>query len=222
MLMEAENSVTIVLIPHNNPDTFRTRLERDILPTIAAHPDWKFQIIIIDNSDKDKRLSYNVLSDYDLQYICMWPGTNVMYGSGLNLAVGLSQYPYLVYVCSNHGRMYDPTWIDDLVSPLAADAKVAMTGSFYGSCKPIDLGFPAHLPPIHIQGGLFGARTETLKNHPYSTDPRWVHWGSDVYQCFELLNAGFLLYDVPTVKSVWRQRINSPQNWKYVHDNSEE
>src|SRR5436190_7401161 len=118
--------------------------------------------------------------------------------------------------------MYDPTWIDDLLHPMIADVKVAMTGSYYGSGNPVDLGFPAHLPPVHIQGGLFGARTETLKNYPYSADPRWVHWGSDVYQCFVLSKAGLLLHNVPTIKSVWRQRIHSPENWKYVHDCSEE
>ena len=222
MQKQGDNGVTIVLIPHNNPVKFKTRLDRDILPTIAAHPTWKFQIIIIDNSDEDKRPSYNVLSDYNLQYICMWPGTNIMYGPGMNLAVELSQYPYLVYVCSNHGRMYDPTWIDDLIYPIVKDPKVAMTGSFYSSCNPSDLGFPDHLPQIHIQGGLFGARTETLRDYPYTDDPRWVHWGSDVYQCFQLLNAGFLLYNVPTVKSVWRRIVSSPQTWKYVHDYCDE
>jgi len=218
---EFENGVTIVLIPHNNPDRFKTRIERDILPTIVAHPTWKFQVVIIDNSDKDKRPSYNVLSEYDLQYICRWSGSNIMYGPGMNLAVALSQYPYLVYVCSNHGHMYDPTWIDDLVYPIIKDSNVAMTGSFYPSCNPIDLGFPTHLPQIHIQGGLFAARVEALRDHPYTNDPRWVHWGSDIYQCYKLLNAGLLLHDVPTVKSVWRQSVSSPETWKYVHDYSE-
>jgi hypothetical protein len=218
MLNKAEIGATIVLIPHNNPQAFKTRLERDIIPTIVAHPAWKFQIIIVDNSDKDKKASYDILSDYQLEYICMCPGTNIMYGPGMNLAIGLSKYPYLVYACSNHGRMYDPTWIDDLIEPLIAHPKVAMTGSFYASCNPADLGFPVHLPHIHIQGGLFAARAEALRAYPYTNDPRWIHWGSDIYQSYTLLNAGFLLHDVITVKSVWRQRVSSPQSWKYVHD----
>ena len=221
MLGETEIGVTIIIIPHNNAERFATRLERDVLPTIAAHPDWKFQLIIIDNSDEDQKPSYDVLDSLQLHYVCKRPGTNIMYGPAMNLAVQNSIYPYLVYVCSNHGHMYDPTWIDDLINPLIRDAKVAMTGSRYPSGDPSSLGFPPDLPPFHIQGGIFGARRDTLLSHPYTSNQHYIHWGSDVYQCFKLLSAGFELFNVPAINSVWRQNVSSPERWKYVHDYSE-
>src|SRR4051812_38586192 len=122
-----EISVTIVLIPYNNEDKFKIRLERDIMPTISAHPSWKFQIVIIDNSDERNRMSCDILNAYDLDYIYKCPGYNLMYGPSMNLAVKESKCPYLVYVCSNHGHMYEPTWIDDLINPMIKNPRIAMT-----------------------------------------------------------------------------------------------
>jgi hypothetical protein len=217
-LTEKQIGVTIVLIPYNNEERFLTRLERELLPTLQAHPHWDFQVIIVDNSDEDKRPSYRFFEQHQLKHKIFWPGTNLMYGPAMNLALTACENPYVVYMCSNHGRMYDPTWIDDLLLPLVNDERVAMTGSYYGSCNPDSLGFPSHLPRYHIQGGLFAARTATLQAYPYTTNQSWIHGASDIYQSFQLLNAGFTLRDVPTVKSVWRQNLDSPERWKYVHD----
>jgi hypothetical protein len=221
-LQEGEVGVTIVLIAFNNQDSFKVRLEREVLPTITAHPFWKFQVVIIDNSDEDQRVPYDILHAYHLPHFYKWTGANIMYGPAMNLALQATIYPYLVYVCSNHGRMYDPTWIDDLIDPIIHDPKVAMTGCYCGSFNPEYIGFPAHLPHVHIQGGVFGARTEALLAHPYTDDPQWAHLYSDIFESYQLLNAGFQLYHVATICSVWRQCIESPERWKYVHDNSEE
>ena len=221
-LKENEFGVTIVLIPHNNIERFTKRLQRDVLPTILAHPMWKFQLIIIDNSDTDNTSLYHLPDKDNLNKTVIWPGENLMYGPTLNLALKFTEYPYIVYVCSNHGHMYDPTWLDDLLDPLIQNPTVAMTGSLYPSGDPVEMGFPSLLPKIHVQGGIFGARTEALVSHPYTTDERWIHWGSDIYQCFQLLLAGFTLQNVETINSVWRQCVSSPQQWKYVHDYSEE
>lgn len=216
-----EIGVSIVIIPHNDVERFKVRMERDVIPTIAAHPDWKFQIIIIDNSDKDKKPSLSILDLHQVQYVYKWPGENMMYGPAMNMAVQCCLYPYLIYVCSNHGHMYDPTWIDDLINPLIKDSKIAMTGSQYPSGDPSLLGFSPNLPHYHIQGGVFGARRDTMLAYPYTTDDRYIHWGSDIYECFQLLNAGFELHNVATVNSVWRQSVSSPERWKFVHDDSE-
>lgn len=215
--------VSIILIPYNNSNRFQTRLEREILPTIQAHPDWNFQFIIVDNSDDDKRPSYQFFDEHTLNHAILWPGRNLLYGPAMNLALQACEYPYFVYLCSNHGRMYNPTWIDDLINPMLQDEKVAMTGSHYASGWGGDrFGFSSQLPKIHIQGGVFGARTAIMKSYPYSMDPDWAHGASDIYQSYQLLHAGFILKDVPTVKSVWQQNLNSPQQWKYVHDYVEE
>ena len=215
-----DTGVSIILIPHNNQERLTTRLTRDILPTIAAHLHWKFQLIVVDNSDPDKRPAYD-LGGFDILHSRLDPGSNIMYGPAMNLAVRACKYPFIVYVCSNHGHMYDPSWIDDLLTPLVSNPKAAMSGTAYPSCPPGDMGFPHHLPPYHIQGGVFAARTAAMLDHPYTADERWIHWGSDVYQSFDLLRAGFELIDVPTIRSVWRQCVESPERWKFVHDYSE-
>ena len=221
-LKENETGVSIILIPHNNQLRFQTRLNRDIIPTIKAHPEWNFEVIVVDNSDQEDKTLLNALNEQNIYSEYLWPGINIMYGPAMNLALTVNHYPYIVYLCTNHGRMYNPTWVDDLITPILENPNIAMTGSFYNSCNPEEMGFPSLLPSIHIQGGIFGARTEIMKRYPYTSDQRWVHWGSDIYQSYQLLNAGFLLHEVTTIKSVWRQSVNSPENWKYVHDNSED
>lgn len=220
-LNENETGVSLILVPHNNHDRLNTRLQRDVLPTIAAHPRWQFQLVVVDNSDADKRPAYS-LDGYAVEHTSIWPGSNIMYGPAMNLAIEACIHPYIVYVCSNHGHMYDPTWIDDLIHPLMQNDRIAMTGSLYPSGSPLNMGFPGHLPQVHIQGGVFAAKTAVMRTHPYTSDPRWVHWGSDVYQGFQLTNAGFALHPVASVNSVWRQCVASPEQWKYVHDYSEE
>jgi hypothetical protein len=215
-------AVSIVLIPHNNEQKFQTRLGRDIIPTIQAHPDWDFQVIIVDNSDPESRVSLQSLYELNICPVYLWPGKNIMYGPAMNLALQARPYPYIVYMCTNHGRMYNTSWIDDLVMPIKENPGIAMTGSYYNSCPPAALGFPAHLRPVHIQGGIFAANTAVMQQYPYTADERYIHWGSDVVQSFQLLNAGFSLYNVPTIKSVWRQKLVAPEQWKYVHDNSED
>lgn len=221
-LKAGEIGISIILIPYNNQYRFQTRLDRDIIPTIKAHPTWDFEIIVVDNSDKEDKTIINTFKQQNIYSEYLWQGTNIMYGPAMNLALSVNRYPYIVYLCTNHGRMYNPTWIDDLITPILENPNVAMTGSFYNSCNPEVMGFPSQLPSIHIQGGIFGARAEIMKKYPYTNDQRWIHWGSDIYQSYQLLNAGFLLHEVTTIKSVWRENVISPENWKYVHDYSED
>lgn len=213
--------VSIIFIPYNNADASILRLERDLFPTIDAHPDTNFQLLIVDNSDEDQKLNYCIPALSNIEYCYLRTGKNLKYGPSINLALKLAKHDFIVYICSNHGRMYDPTWIDDLVAPLIEHKNIGMTGSLYPTgISSLEMGFQVDLKRYHIQGGLFGARTNTLKQHPYTEISEWIHGGSDIYQSFQLMAAGFELKDVPTVKSVWRQQVANPSNWKYVHDHS--
>ena len=60
-LKENELGVSIIQIPHNNAERFNTRMQRDVLPTLKAHPSWQFQLILIDNSDEDKKQQHDFL-----------------------------------------------------------------------------------------------------------------------------------------------------------------
>jgi hypothetical protein len=213
--------ISAVMVVHNNEEGSLTRLLRDLLPALCLlRPLLDAELIIVDNSvARLDRMANAVLNNgvFDADY--RWQGgQNLMYGPSLNLAVSLASHPYLLYACANHGQSFDPTWPWDLLQPLLDDGagKVAMAGSLQPSGAPANFGFPASLPTVHVQGGVFAARSELLRLHPYPGG-RYAHWGSDIYQSFQLMEAGFDLAEVPTVKSVWRGTNPGDGAWKYVH-----
>ncbi len=213
-------AVSALMVVHNDEEGSLTRFLRDLLPALwLLRPVLDAELIVVDNSvARLDRLANAVLHNgaFAARY-CWQGGQNLMYGPSLNLAAGLARHPYLLYACANHGRSFDPTWPWDLLQPLVDDGagKVAMAGSLQASSAPADLGFPACLPAVHVQGGVFAARRALLRSHPYPDGP-YAHWGSDVYQSFQLMQAGYRLADVPTVKSVWRAAPGEGA-WKYVH-----
>ncbi|WP_224241477.1 glycosyltransferase family 2 protein [Hyalangium gracile] len=215
--------VTVVMIPHNDEERALTRLRRDLLPSLALS--WRLldaELVVIDNSERQlTRLARAVRNNGLFPAKYRWnKGRNLYYGPAMNQAVREASRPFLLYVCANHGRMHDPTWIWDLLEPLVSDPSesVALTGSFYPSGPPSPMGFADWLEQVHVQGGVFAARTSVLARFPYP-DGEYAHWGSDIYQSFQLQQHGYVLVDVPSVKSVWRSRVEG-EHWKYVHDES--
>jgi len=214
-------AATIVLIAHNNLERASRRLLRDTVPSLAHYRDWSFQIIGIDNSERRLDQLADAVAQLDWPSRYIWHnGANLMYGPSLNLAANLAEHPYLVYACTNHGRMVDPGWIEDLVCPFWGDSRVAMTGHPYGSPPPGSLGFRDTGQHFHIQGGLLAARTDIIRRFPYD-EGKYAHWGSDIWQSYRLMEEGFTLRPVPSVISVWREKAPSGP-WKYIHDSSEE
>jgi hypothetical protein len=209
--------VTAIMIAYNNEDRSLQRLQRDLSPAINRH-ELKAELIVVDNSEhRSDRLAAatEFLTD---GYYCWHQGRNLMYGPALNYAANIARHPYLLYVCTNHGFARDPTWPLDLLEAVQ-HPQVAMAGCLQDSGPPEDAGFPADLPHIHVQGGVFAARTEVLRAHPYPEDGPYVHWGADIVMSFALMKAGYELVDVPTIKSVWRTGAGDG-HWKYVHDES--
>jgi GT2 family glycosyltransferase len=215
------NAATIVLVPHNNFERASRCLSRDIVPSLQHYQDWRFELIVVDNSERRMNELAEAVEGlpWPSQYI--WHnGANLFYGPALNLAANLAAHPVLVYACTNHGRMIDPGWLEDLVRPFWEDDRVAMTGYPYPSQPASELGFRDTGEQFHIQGGLLGLRTDVIKRHPYD-EGQYAHWGSDVWQSYRLLEAGFLLRHVPSIISVWREKAPCGP-WKYVHDYFEE
>ena len=208
--------VTAVMIVYNNEDAALHRLTRDLLPALHS-ADYDWQLIVIDNSTTRSHQLAAQVAHYDGHYEWL-RGHNLLYGPSLNLAVSLARHPSLLYVCSEHGRSHDGTWVYDLLRPMICDSTglVAMTGCLQDAGPPEDHGFPEDLPHIHIQGGVFAARTDLLRSYPYPTDQH-KHWGADIIECFTLLDAGYRLVDVPTIRSVWRVPAGDG-DWKYIHD----
>jgi GT2 family glycosyltransferase len=210
--------VTVVMVPYNNEDKALVRLRRDLLPALAY---LDAELIVIDNSAERSFRLVDGVNAAGGRY-CWQQGRNLMYGPAMNLAVELATKPYVLYLCTEHGYARDPTWPLDLLKPLVDDyaGKIAMTGCIRSSGPPTNLGFPADLPEIHVQGGVFAARRDVLRAFPYPTEV-YPHLGSDVYECFQLMAAGFQLVDVPTIRSEWRKavwrKLPGARSWKYVH-----
>jgi hypothetical protein len=213
-------AATIVMIPHDDVDCACRRLSRDIVPSLEHYPDWSFELIVVDNSARrmDRLADAVAALPWPSRYV--WhDGANLYYGPALNVAANLASHPVLVYVCANHGRMVDPGWIEDLVTPIWDDERVAMTGHPYPSQHPSELGFRDTGQYFHIQGGLLAARTDVIRRFPYD-EGQYAHWGSDIWQSYQLMDAGFVLRPVPSIVSVWREKA-PPGAWKYIHDHCE-
>lgn len=212
-------NVSFILIVYNNKDKFFTRMVRDILPTVLAYPDWKFQFVIIDNSFKEDDGIKEFLLQKQVSYIYKWNESNIKYGPSVNMALEYCEYEYVVYICTNHGRMYNTGWLTDLIRPLVMNRKIAMTGTLHTGGNSRAFGFP-RVSGNHIQGGIFASRREILRKHPYN-NIKWIHSGSDLYESFQLANAGFILKNVSTIVAVWNKTVYRPDRYKYVHDYSE-
>ena len=215
-------AATVVLLAYNDPDRARRRLEREVVPSLRRYPDWTFEIIVIDNSAQRLDALADVVANLPWSSRYLWhDGRNLLYGPSMNLAAGLAAHPFILYACMQHGRMHDPTWIEDLVAPMWANERIAMCGHLFPSAPPGELGFAdSGQQRFHIQGGVLAVRTDVIRRFPYQ-DREWAHGGSDVWQSYRLMQEGLLLHGVPTVFSGW-MTIAPPGTWKYVHDYSDD
>jgi hypothetical protein len=213
-------AVTIVLVPFNNENRALTRVNRDLVPSLRYYRGWSFELIVVDNSERRLERLAECVNALPWPSRYLWQeGANLMYGPSLNLAAKLAEHPILLYVCTNHGRMVHPRWIQDLVDPLRTRERVAMSGHTYSSPPASAVGLAYEPKQLHVQGGVFAARTEVLRNCPYD-ETRFAHWSSDIWMSYRLLQEGFELADVRSVMSVWRRRARRGP-WRYIHDDSE-
>lgn len=206
--------VSAVMIAYNNEYKALIRLIRDLMPALRG---FDAELIVVDNSAQRCQLLAEAVARARVEHHYCWQnGENLYFGPAMNVAVKLARHPYLAYVCTNHGHSYHHSWLADLIAPLLADETVAMTGTIAAAGPPANMGFDPSLPEVHIQGGVFAARTDALRAHPYPNGA-YAHGGADLYECFSLLAAGHKLVDVPTVRSVWRTTAGAGR-WKYVHE----
>jgi hypothetical protein len=215
--------VSAVMIAYENEDASLTRLDRDLLPALRhLQGELEAELIVMDNSEHRCARLVDALYQVarpgaadPVRRVCYrWQPDNPLYGPSLNAAVKLARFPYLLYVCTNHGEAFDPTWACDLLAAIG-NPQVAMAGTLWPSGDPTAVGFPADLPAHHVQGGVFAARRDALLEHPYP-EGEYAHYGADLVMCFQLMKAGYEIVDVPTVKSVWREDPGRG-DFKYVH-----
>jgi len=192
-----------------------------LVPSLQHYPDWEFEFVVVDNSPHRLDPLAQAVGALPWPSHYQWhQGRNLLYGPSLNVAVRLARHPVVLYACANHGKMIDPRWVEDIVSPLRRNERAAMAGHPYGSPPARKVGIRYAGRRIHIQGGVFSARTEVLRRFPYD-EGQHAHDRSDIVVSYRLLAAGFQLIDVPSVMSVWRTTARKGP-WRYVHDDSED
>lgn len=131
--------------------------------------------------------------------------------------VRVSQSPKLVYFCASHGLARDSTWLNDILTPLN-DPTVGAAGCVLPcqfsavAAVPEDIIDPQH----HIQGGVWSARLDVLRNIGFSH--RFPFEFCDVDLSRRLLAAGYHLASTATIVSVAGGVIPDPERYKYVHD----
>jgi hypothetical protein len=219
---EPRKAVTVALFAYNDPGGGMRRLERDLVPSLRHYGDWRFEIIVVDNSSRRLDPLADAVARLPWRSRYLWHGgKNLLYGPSMNLVARLAEHPFLLYACMTHGRMREPTWVEDLVRPMWHDSRIAMCGHLFPSAPPGVLGFAdIGQQQLHVQGGVLAARTDVIRRFPYQ-EGEWSHGGSDVWQSYRLMQEGFALHSVPTVFSGW-QVVAPAGPWKYVHDHADD
>jgi hypothetical protein len=189
------------------------RLERDILPTLRHYPHWEFELICIDNDPAPNQGLVEFLRQCGIPVRYLWNGgANLQVAAAKNQLYGLASHPLLIYACANHGRLYNPTWLEDMVLPFQ-DPQVALAGTVM--TYPLDHIGKGEGTGIFVQGGLLAARVEILRRHRMTDE--FPHMHSDKWICYELLRHGYRIAHVPSVLSLWRLPIPAQHAFKYVH-----
>jgi len=137
------NQATICLIPYKNHDKFRK-----IFAEIKRVTE---NIIVIDNNHES--VLKNKCQDVEYYH----NGNKGMLAGATNLAVSYCKTKYFVYLCSNHIHIYDDTWLEDLIQQMEEMPNVVMGGDLL----PVGRA-------MHIQGGIYIARTVFLTQYPYN------------------------------------------------------
>lgn len=207
--------VTIGVCPYNNPTAFAERVQGLIAPTLRHYANWETEIICVDNSALHDASMTAPLSESGIPFTYVWNGgRNEAYGGALNRIIRLARYPNFVYICSSHGRLHDPTWLEDILAPLE-DPRCGQAGTIavsnYEYIGRKGFGW-------HVQGGIFAARTEVLRNFPYGEE--YPHLYSDIWLSRILEDNHYRLAGVPSVASVWGRVVREPHSFKVVHDHS--
>lgn len=107
--------------------------------------------------------------------------------------------------------------LTDLIAPLA-DQSNALAGHIQPCEFNRVASVPADIiePQIHVQGGVWSARTQFLRDFGFSH--RFPFEFCDVDLSRRCLAAGYQLASVPSIVSIAGGVIPDPEQYKYVHD----
>lgn len=197
------HSVTIFTVTHHpDPDANCQRRVRDVQE--AFHESgFTGRMMIVDNAPH--RAEWWDGIDYHWM-----DGHNVYLAGAMNYAIDHSSTEFMLYFCSNHGAMMDKTFLADMLQPLIDDDQAGMTGDVWNCQHPFGKMVP------HVQGGLWAARTSTL---------RCLRFGHNFAQCYcdvemsgLIRDSGLDLVKVPSVRCLAGGKVPDASLYKYVHD----
>ncbi|GIX04633.1 MAG: hypothetical protein KatS3mg114_0502 [Planctomycetaceae bacterium] len=208
--------VTLVSVLYQ-PDWSRTgAIVRDVLRSLDPCG-LAGEYLLVDNSPAPTIEAVRLAWE-DRRVRFVWnQGYNVYLAGALTTAARQAQGRYFVYCCASHGRVNDPTWLADLIAPLAGES-VALAGHV----QPCEFNRVAAVPEdiiepqIHVQGGVWATRTQFLRE--FGISRRFPFEFCDVDLSRRCLAAGYALASVPSVASVAGGVIPDPERYKYVHD----
>ena len=199
------------------PDWSRTgAIVRDILGSLEAC-ELTGEYLIVDNSPAPTMEAVRLAAEDERVRFVWNQGYNVYLAGALKTAALQSHGRHLVYTCASHGLVNDPTWLTDLIAPLA-DESIALAGHIQPCEFNRVASVPADIiePQIHVQGGVWSARTAFLREFGFSH--RFPFEFCDVDLSRRCLAAGYQLASVPSIVSVAGGIIPDPEQYKYVHD----
>lgn len=192
--------VSICLVPYNNNEQFKKVLQQVIAITNFDFND--IELIIIDNNTDAtlKQDIVNFISPYAHKYFIKHVQNNNMnqLAGATNKAIEVSDSKWFVYLCATDTLIYSPEWLNHMVDNLSDED--------YSQGYRIG-GTIAHWPNpisdvskhIHIQGAIFAAYTEYMKNNKYP--PQYPFSFCDVMHSARCLQQGFKLKEFPKVFS---------------------
>lgn len=206
--------VSFALVPYNNATRTIERIERVLIPTIEAFAGLTYEILLSDNSQQPSAELQQFLKQQNLPHSYVWNGgQNLFYGGAINQIVSRARYDRLVYLCTSHGELNDPTWLSDILAPFQHEG-VAMAGSVKKASYDL---IRRTGNDLHVQGGIFAARTSALRQFPYTGE--FPHLYSDVFIGWRLQEAGYYLADVGTIGCDWKTgRLQDKSRYKIVHE----
>lgn len=167
---------TVVIIPYKNDIKFLDILDR------ILEADGEFNVLVVDNNPHPHLKP--MMDEYPVKYI--HNGNLGALAGAMNRAIDAIHTKFLVYVCSNHTMIYDNRWLLEMEDAMKEADMGGTLARFDGK--------------NHIQGGVFIARTDKLREVRYDSI-KFPFTFMDVYISDEFKKKGFKMIDINCVHS---------------------
>ena len=208
-MRQCKYKVTVCLVPYKNDARFLRTLEA---VKKAGMVDW--EIIIVDNnyvSDIKQKCGISETVRY------FHNANKGQLAGATNVAIRESQANYIVYVCTNHVKIYSNDWLRHMVEYFA-DARKKRDFVLGGDIRPV-----GHGSDRHVQGGVWIGYVPWLLKYPYD-EKKFPFTFMDVYISRTAVRDRKQLLQIPGIHSVmegWRKRDDASntvvKKYKIVH-----